>query len=59
MSKAHKPLPGCPSRHAMVHAAISMESVGYDWQEYDIISRLCHSSKAIRQYILPFVKKHA
>ena len=56
MSKARKPLPGCPSRHAMVYAAISMESVGYDWQEYDIIPRLCMSSKAIRQYILPFVK---
>ena len=56
MNKASHALPGCPSRHEMVRAAIYMEHRGFDWKEWNTISRLCGSSKAIRQYILAYVK---
>lgn len=49
-------LSGCPSRHEMVRAAIYMEKRGFDWNEWNIVSRLCGSSKAIRKYILAYIK---
>lgn len=56
-SKRHGPLPGCPSRHDMVQAAIFMERRGFDWNEWPVVARLCDSDLQIRHYILAFAKE--
>lgn len=48
---------GRPDRTMMVRAAIYMERRRFSYYEWSIIARLCDSSAAIRDHILPYVKE--
>ena len=48
-------LDGYPDRHIMVTAAVDMERRGFSWGEFRTVSRLCDSSKAIREYALAYI----
>lgn len=47
---------GRPDRTMMVRAAIYMERRLFSYEEWSIVARLCDSSAAIRNHILPYVK---
>lgn len=52
----NRALPGRPTRHEMVRAAILMEQSGFDWNEWATMDKICKSSKSIRDYILSYAK---